>query len=157
MEWMLMYPYLSPLQSVRAVETRARHPLVVVKQNILTLAGELWKAEVMSRLFLLGPWLEFKAAWRANTQQGQVTCVWGQRWEWWGGDGQVLPKKKLQTVVRSLLLSTAYLLMLCAVCVRNVWSRNSWQTWQTISWTKQERRVNIPDFTNISNVRTLYM
>lgn len=44
------------------METRARPPLVVVRQNILTLAGQLWKAEVMLRFLFLGLWLEFEAA-----------------------------------------------------------------------------------------------
>lgn len=72
--------------------------------------------------------------WRAGTQQGHVTWVWGQGQRWWAGNGQLLPKKK-------------FVYLLCALCVRNVWHRNSWQT---ISWTKQERRVNIPIFTDIS-------
>lgn len=72
-----MHPSLSPSESRRALGTRARPPLLVVEQNILTLAGELWRAEVMLRFLLFGLWLEFKAALEGRHPAGQCHLCLG--------------------------------------------------------------------------------
>lgn len=157
---MLICLNLYPLQIVKAVETRVWLPqeaLGFTEAEHVTLAVGLWKTKVILSLWLLGPWLESKSGLlplgcplpqRTGTQQGHITSVWGQRQaevlDWWADDSWDIFAEHRGTwwcCLYGLVLEMFYLI----VTVSNL----------TNHLLKQERRVNILIFTNVSTFKDL--
>lgn len=165
-----MDPNLFPLEIVRAVETRARLPqeaLGFSEAEHVTLPVELWKTKTILSLLLLGPWLESESGllplsrcpspWRAGTQQGHVTSVWGQTeglMSWWCAG---FTQEAITDTVVEMLLPSTELLSNAACCLYGLLLEMFYLgiECQTMSWTKQERRVNRLIFTNVSTSKDL--
>lgn len=132
----------------------------------------LWSSEELKlhwAFYFPGPWWEsepggcyhLEVVRHLGTQQGHVTSVWGQRQagglSWWcTGFTQ---KAIAETVVKMFLRSTEVfrdaMCCLCVLLLEMPYLGMPWQTWQTISLTKQETRLNTIVFTNISTCKSL--